>query len=111
MDATAVVTGASRGIGRAVARALAAEGARVMVAARDADAVEAVAEEIEDDGGEARAMRADVRDEFDVERLMETAARFGDGIDYVVATAGRTPGACSRASGRPCPTCPPTGGS
>ncbi|PSQ19258.1 short-chain dehydrogenase [Halobacteriales archaeon QS_8_69_26] len=88
MDATAVVTGASRGIGAAVARALGAEGARVMVAAREADAVESVAESITEAGGEARAMRADVRDEYDVERLMETAARFGDGVDYVVANAG-----------------------
>lgn len=84
---TAVVTGASRGIGNAVAHAFAAAGAHVVVCARDADAVAAVAEEIENAGGKATAMRADVRDEFDVERLMENAAEIGGEIDYVVANA------------------------
>lgn len=88
MDGTAVVTGASRGIGEAVARAFAAEGATVVACARDADAVAAVTERIEDEGGEAHPMRADVRDEYDLERLMETAARVGDGIEHVVANAG-----------------------
>ena len=87
---TAVVTGASRGIGRAVARLFAEAGAHVVICSREADAVEAVAEEIEAAGGAATAMRADVRDEFDVERLLETAARAGDaaGVDCVVANAG-----------------------
>lgn len=84
---TAVVTGASRGIGKAVAHALAKAGAHVVICARDRDAIEAVAEEIEADGGEATAARADVRDEFDVERLMETAAEIGGEIDLVVANA------------------------
>jgi NAD(P)-dependent dehydrogenase (short-subunit alcohol dehydrogenase family) len=86
---TAVVTGASRGIGEAVARRFAAEGARVVLCAREKDEIEAVADDIEDAGGTATAMRADVRDEFDVERLMETAARESDGgIDLVVPCAG-----------------------
>ncbi|MUV85256.1 SDR family NAD(P)-dependent oxidoreductase [Natronomonas sp. CBA1123] len=87
---TAVVTGGSRGVGEAVARLLAAEGVHVVLCARDRDAVESVVEAIEDDGGTATAMRADVRDEFDVERLMETASRAGErgGIDFVVANAG-----------------------
>ena len=87
---TAVVTGGSRGVGEAVARLLAAEGVHVVVCARDRDAVESVVEAIEDDGGTATAMRADVRDEFDVERLMETASRAGErsGINFVVANAG-----------------------
>jgi 3-oxoacyl-[acyl-carrier protein] reductase len=88
MDGTAVVTGASRGIGEAVARAFAAEGVTVFACARDADAIETVAEGIENEGGEAHALRADVRDEYDLERLMETATRDGDGIDHVVANAG-----------------------
>jgi len=85
---TAVVTGASRGIGAGVARLFAAEGARVVICARDHDALEETAAEIEDAGGSATAQRADVRDEYDVERLMETAAREGGAIDLVVANAG-----------------------
>ncbi|WP_178917930.1 SDR family NAD(P)-dependent oxidoreductase [Natronomonas gomsonensis] len=87
---TAVVTGGSRGVGEAVARLLAAEGVHVVLCARDRDAVESVVEAIEADGGAATAIRADVRDEFDVERLMETASRAGEGggIDFVVANAG-----------------------
>jgi NAD(P)-dependent dehydrogenase (short-subunit alcohol dehydrogenase family) len=84
---TAVVTGASRGIGNAVAHAFAEAGAHVVVCARDSEAIRGVAESIEAEGGEATATRADVRDEFDVERLMETAAGIGDGIDCVVANA------------------------
>jgi NAD(P)-dependent dehydrogenase (short-subunit alcohol dehydrogenase family) len=89
MDGTAVVTGASRGVGEAVAHAFAKAGATVVVCARDEESIDAVAESIREDGGNATAMRADVRDEYDVERLMETASRTGDrGIDHVVANAG-----------------------
>jgi len=87
-ETTAVVTGASRGLGAAVARLFAEEGARVVCCARDGDALDATAESIRADGGTVTAMRADVRDEFDVERLMETAAREGGAIDVVVANAG-----------------------
>jgi len=84
---TAVVTGASRGIGHAVAHAFAEAGAHVVICARDGDAIEAVAAEIEETGGKATATRADVRDQFDVERLMEKAAAIGGTIDYVIANA------------------------
>ena len=85
---TAVVTGASRGIGAAVARRFAEDGAHVVICARDADALEAVAAEITGADGTVTTLRADVRDEFDIERLMERAACAGDGIDTVVANAG-----------------------
>ncbi|MGN8215030.1 MULTISPECIES: SDR family oxidoreductase [Halococcus] len=96
-DTTALVTGASRGIGAALARRFVAEGAHVVGCARDADALETLAEEIragsddtDDANGGITVQRADVRDEYDVERLVETAARAGesDGIDLVVANAG-----------------------
>lgn len=84
---TAVVTGASRGIGHAVAHAFAEAGAHVVICARDGDAIEAVVAEIAENGGKATATRADVRDQFDVERLMEKAAAIGGTIDYVIANA------------------------
>lgn len=80
----AVVTGASRGIGASVVERFAADGARVTCCARRADELESV---VADAGGDVTAVRADVRDEFDVERLMERAARGADGIDVVVANA------------------------
>ncbi|WP_254545329.1 SDR family NAD(P)-dependent oxidoreductase [Halomarina pelagica] len=87
-DLTAVVTGASRGIGASVARLFANEGAYVALCARDDGALASVVEGIETDGGRATGLRADVRDEFDLERLMEVAAREGDGIDLLVPCAG-----------------------
>jgi NAD(P)-dependent dehydrogenase (short-subunit alcohol dehydrogenase family) len=86
--ATVVVTGGTSGIGRAVAHRFAESGAHVVVCGRDAGEVEETVVALSA-RTEATGLRADVRDEFDVERLMETAARFaGDGIDCVVANAG-----------------------
>ncbi|MFB6083518.1 MAG: SDR family NAD(P)-dependent oxidoreductase [Halorientalis sp.] len=85
---TVVVTGASRGIGAAVVRDFAAAGAHVVACAREADELDDLAAAVEAAEGSVTTRRADVRDEFDVERLMETAAREGDGIDAVVANAG-----------------------
>ena len=83
---TAVVTGASRGIGASVARLFGAEGAHVVACARTLDEVESVAESIRDDGGSATAVRADVRDEYDLERLAAQAGA-DDTVDIVVANA------------------------
>jgi len=86
---TVVVTGASRGLGESVARAFASEGAHVVGCARGEEALQSVAAGIEADGGAVTTQRADVRDEYDTERLMETAARVGEPkIDVVVANAG-----------------------
>jgi NAD(P)-dependent dehydrogenase (short-subunit alcohol dehydrogenase family) len=85
---TVAITGASRGLGAAAARRFAAEGAHVAICARDTEALGSVADGIEAEGGRVTALRADVRDEFDVERFVETAAREGDGIDVVLANAG-----------------------
>jgi hypothetical protein len=87
-NATAVVTGASSGIGAAVVREFAAAGARVVCCARHGDDLDEVVAGVREAGGEATAVRADVRDEYDVERLMEAAARIGDAVDVVVANAG-----------------------
>ena len=65
----AVVTGASRGIGRATAIACADAGARVILAARDREALDDVAQRIQQAGGEATAVPTDVSRSSDVERL------------------------------------------
>ncbi|QFU81391.1 SDR family NAD(P)-dependent oxidoreductase [Natronorubrum aibiense] len=93
-ELTVVVTGGTRGIGRAVADAFADIGATVVVGARDghdvSETVNALETRLEGTDGTAAGVRTDVRDEFDLERLVETASRAGDGsgIDVVVAAAG-----------------------
>lgn len=83
----AIITGGSRGIGRATAAALLAAGARVTIAARSRAALDEARAAL---GGDARllAVRADVAAEGDVKRLVdETVARFG-GLDVLVNNAG-----------------------
>ena len=100
-EATAVVTGADRGLGRAIAVAFADAGATVVIGAADEDAVSETVEVLETrlespantdarPDATATGVRTDVRDEFDLERLAETASRTGDtdGIDVVVPAAG-----------------------
>ncbi|MEF8776150.1 MAG: SDR family oxidoreductase [Haloarculaceae archaeon] len=85
---TAIVTGAATGLGEAIARDLGRANCLVVCAARDGETGESVAADIREAGGEAVAVRTDVRDEFDLERTCETAAREGQGgIDAVVPAA------------------------
>jgi 3-oxoacyl-[acyl-carrier protein] reductase len=84
----AIVTGASRGLGRTIALALAEEGAAVVVAARDVEALNAVAAQIEGLGSEALVVGCDVRDPASVRNLVErTLARWAR-IDVLVNSAG-----------------------
>jgi NAD(P)-dependent dehydrogenase (short-subunit alcohol dehydrogenase family) len=69
----ALITGAGRGLGRASARRLAAEGACAILVGRGRDALDEVAAEITADDGQARVIIADVSDDADVERLRESA--------------------------------------
>ena len=86
---TALVTGGSRGIGRAIALRLAAEGARVVVNyVRAVDEAEAVVESIAAAGGEAHAIRADVAEEDEVRELVRASVRRLGGLDVLVANAG-----------------------
>lgn len=84
----AVITGGGRGIGAAVARALAAEGAAIVVTARSADRIEAVAREIGDAGGNAWAVPCDVTDPASVRALAAAAARHLKTVDILVNNAG-----------------------
>lgn len=82
------VSGGTSGIGEAVARLFAAEGARVAVVGRRQQLAKTIADEIVEDGGEAIGLRADVADEDAVRKsLRKTAERFG-GLDIVVNNAG-----------------------
>jgi NAD(P)-dependent dehydrogenase (short-subunit alcohol dehydrogenase family) len=77
-DKVVLVTGASRGIGAAAARTFSAEGATIVIAARNADAIEKLAETIAERGGTALAVPADVADPTAVERLVQaTLERYG----------------------------------
>jgi NAD(P)-dependent dehydrogenase (short-subunit alcohol dehydrogenase family) len=87
----ALVTGASRGIGAATAETLAAAGAHVVLAARDRDALAAVARRIEQAGGRAIAVPTDVGRREDVEELFATGARIGPVAALVCAAAVLTP--------------------
>jgi 3-oxoacyl-[acyl-carrier protein] reductase len=78
---TAIVYGASGAIGSAVARAYAREGAVVHLAGRTEPTLEAVAERIRDDGGEARVALVDVLDRAAVEQHSDAVAGTRDGID------------------------------
>jgi len=120
MDPTVAITGATSGIGRAVAEAFVDEGAFVAVSGRDGDAVDRTVAELNGgaaesaDAGSAAAegeaapaasetagaawgARIDVRDEFDLERFFQRAAREGGPIDVVFANAAvfhGAPGEC-----------------
>jgi 3-oxoacyl-[acyl-carrier protein] reductase len=84
----ALVTGASRGLGEGAARALAREGAKVMLLARDGDLAQKVAREIVAAGGKAEALACDVSDYPAVERAVaDTRQRLG-GLDILVNNAG-----------------------
>lgn len=86
-----LITGGSTGIGAEVARLLAARGAKVAVAARRADKLEAVVAQITADGGTARAYTLDVTDKHQVEAVVAAAvADFGK-LDVLINNAGLMP--------------------
>jgi len=85
-----ILTGASEGIGRALALALAAQKARIVLAARDASRLETLVRECKAAGGEAHAVPTDVANAHDCEWLIAESVRALGGVDVLVNNAGIT---------------------
>ncbi len=86
----ALVTGASKGIGKAIAKRLAADGAQTALVARSSDALTAAAEEISATGGKAHAIAADLSNEDACLMAAEAALETLGGLDILVNCAGAT---------------------
>jgi NAD(P)-dependent dehydrogenase (short-subunit alcohol dehydrogenase family) len=87
---TAIVTGASRGIGRAIAFRLAAEGAHTVLCARNRDLLEQAVKAIERDGARAAAIAVDLREMDAAKRVVDSAISNCGQIDIIVNNAGAT---------------------
>ncbi|MBT3216276.1 MAG: 3-oxoacyl-[acyl-carrier-protein] reductase [Candidatus Marinimicrobia bacterium] len=89
-EKTAIVTGASRGIGKSIAEVLAKYGAQVVCVSRSEDAVNTVATEIQSNGGKAVGMSCDVSDASNVTQLMKDVQTQFQTIDVLINNAGIT---------------------
>ena len=87
---SAVVTGASRGLGKAIAEALAAEGVRVTLVARGAETLEQTAAALRATGATVHTVSADITDAADCERVIAEAVAAHGGLDILVNNAGGT---------------------
>lgn len=85
---TAIVTGAGSGMGRAIAKLFAEEGARVVAIDMNGDSVEAVASEIKASGGEAVGVAGNVTKQEDIDKMVETATSTFGSLDILVNNAG-----------------------
>jgi 3-oxoacyl-[acyl-carrier protein] reductase len=86
-----IVTGASKGIGKGIAKIFCRNGGKVLVVSRNLGEAEACAEELRRDGGTARGYAADVTSIQDMQRLADAAAAAHGGIDILCANAGIFP--------------------
>lgn len=86
-----VITGASSGLGEAAARLLAEKGASVVLGARRAERIQALADEITEKGGKAIAVATDVIDRDQVKKLVDTAVETYGRIDVLINNAGLMP--------------------
>lgn len=89
-DKVAIVTGASRGIGRAIAIKMAVCGAKVVVSARSTEALESLVKEISELGGQALSVPTDISSSSDVDRLFDAAMETFGRVDILVNNAGIT---------------------
>lgn len=87
-DKVAVVTGAGSGMGKAIAKLYAQEGAKVVVSDINGDSANAVVEEIKSNGGEAIVVVANVAKEEDIQNLIDTAVSAYGTVDVLVNNAG-----------------------
>jgi 3-oxoacyl-[acyl-carrier protein] reductase len=87
-DKCALVTGAGRGIGKAVALLLAREGCRLVLSARTQAQLEQVQQEISQNGGTAAVVPADLTRDEDIEQLVAETRRSFGGVDFLVNNAG-----------------------
>jgi len=87
-DRTAVITGASKGLGRAMALALAAEGARVALVSRDREKLTSVADEVTAAGGRATVFAGDVTSEEDVRRVESEILAVYPKVNILINNAG-----------------------
>jgi NADP-dependent 3-hydroxy acid dehydrogenase YdfG len=90
-DKIVVVTGASSGLGEATARLLSAQGATVVLGARRADRLQALAKDLESRGGKALALTTDVRLREQVKALVDSAVQTYGRIDVMINNAGLMP--------------------
>lgn len=88
---TAIITGASKGIGEAIATALAQAGARVVVCSRKQTAVDAIAQKLNDQGFKAAAIAANTGVIEDLQRLVKFSCEVFDGVDIIVNNAATNP--------------------
>ena len=104
-DKVALITGASSGIGRATAELFAANGAKVVLAARRQEELDSLVAEIEAQGGTASAIKTDVSQAADVERMVEHAIKTFGRLDYAVNNAGIEGSASRKKSPGPSYSC------
>jgi len=90
-DQVAVITGSSRGIGRAIALAMARAGARIVVSSRKLAACESVVEEIRGSGGQAVAVAGNISDKAQLQHLVDTAIDTWRRLDIVICNAAVNP--------------------
>jgi 3-oxoacyl-[acyl-carrier protein] reductase len=90
---TVLITGASKGIGRGIAKVFAKQGANTVIVARHLEAAQAVADELKAAGYEAMGVAADVADKASLQAAVQTAVEAYGGLDILCANAGIFPSA------------------